>query len=99
MAAPQMRFTIPSDTIRSDDDLGMDVFELESWSRNTDERVFNSAFEPGADRPRSQRPVRDPNQVVDDPELFDEQDIFESAFSDRPARYQPPIVGRRSGKE
>ncbi len=94
MAAAHMRFARPNGDILSDEE----IFRLESWSRNTDQEVFDYGTAPGTDQPLDRLPQRDPDRYLD-ADAIEEEAIFESAMDDRPLSHQVPLRGRRSGNE
>jgi hypothetical protein len=82
----------------TDDVNDLDFFELEGASLASEKAVFDHAFAPGAERQRTLRPQRDPDHIIDDPQLWDEQEIADSPWTNEPLR-DLPVIGRRSAKE
>jgi hypothetical protein len=73
-------------------------FDLERSGTGSDAEIARSAWLPGADRPRSQRPPQsDPDRYFSQ-EDFEDLEIFNDALSDRPLT-EAPVLGRRSSKE
>jgi hypothetical protein len=98
VALPETRVQMFDRRMTSDDVNELNFYELEGQSLASEKAIFDYGTAPGNAAPRTQRPQRDPDRIVDDPELWDEGEIFDAAFSDAPIR-DPRVMGRRSSKE
>jgi hypothetical protein len=98
MALPETRVQMFDRRMTSDDVNDLNFFELEGQSLASEKSIFDYGTAPGNGQPRTQRPQRDPDRIIDDPQLWDEQEVFDSAFSDAPIR-DVVVMGRRSAKE
>ena len=81
MALPEYKYAAVS-PLMPDDITDEQLFNMDRWARDGDRAVFNSAFAPGAERPRIIRPRPDFDNPAIDLETMDDAEIFGFATRD-----------------